>query len=146
MFESFKAHFTSLWSINEPSKPDAHVADVTMPEEQPCKDFYRIELFTEGYHCDDEYIPDKYSCIKENRDMVTWMELVDKFADMLSHHYGYNIKEQIYYSVKFPINTLDNEGKEFPGYGRELNDEKLQLLLLTHPDLYSPTGFEGIEL
>jgi hypothetical protein len=125
MFESFKAQFAQFFT------PPVYSVEPPVPEELPCKDFYRLEMFTEGYQCDDEYIPDKYSCIKENKEMVTWMELVDKFADMLSHHYGYNIKEQIYYSVK---------------YGRNLNDEKLQLLLLTHPDLYSPTGFEGIEL
>ena len=127
MFEAFKAHFSSFFT------PPVYTVETTVQVNEPTsKDFYSIEMFTEGY--DD--IPDKYSCIKDNNDMVTWMELVDKFADMLSYHYGYDIKEQIYYSVKFPINYVDDDGKELSGYGRELNDEKLQLLLLSHPELY----------
>lgn len=138
MFEAFKAHFSSFFT------PPVYTVETTVSATNESKDFYSIEMFTEGY--DD--IPDKYSCLKGNHsedEDPTWMHLVDKFADMLSYHYGYNIKEQIYYSVRFPLNLRDDTGKEYSGYGRELNDEKLQLLLLTHPELYSPNSsyFDG---
>ena len=133
MFDYLKAHFSHLFS----SSP----APVEQVYEEPKEDSYCIEMFTGGY--DD--IPDKYTCLKGNHTEdqdPTWMHLVDKFADMLSYHYGYNIKEQIYYAVKFPLNYVDDDGVECAGYGRELNDDKLQLLLLTHPELYSSSGFE----
>lgn len=130
MIDYLKAHFASFFT------PPVYTVETTVQVNEPTsKDFYSIEMFTEGY--DD--IPDKYSCLKGDHsddEDYTWMALVDKFADMLSYHYGYNIKEQIYYSVQFPINCRDENGKELSGYGRELNDEKLQLLLLTHPELY----------
>lgn len=139
MFDYLKANFSHLFA----SSPTP-VEQVT---EEPAKpaDFYRIEMFTSGYTSGDEEIPDKYTSFSDDHVggmEVTWMHLVDKFADMLSHHYGYNIKEQIYYAVKFPLNYIDSDGVECPGYGRELNDDNLQLLLLTHPELYSPSSFE----
>ena len=66
----------------------------------------------------------------------TWMEVLDRILDAMEAHYGYNIKEQVYYSVNFPLNDLDNEGNPFPGYGRCLNDERLQQVLLAFPELY----------
>ena len=129
MFDYFKAQFAHLFPA------PVYSVEASVQTSDDSKDFYSIEMFTEGY--DD--IPDKYSCLKgdhSNEEDITWMALVDKFADMLSYHYGYNIKEQIYYSVQFPMNLRDESGKEYSGYGRELNDDRLQLLLLTHPELY----------
>ena len=144
MFDYLKAHFSHLFASSPTPEP--------VPEEPPkLQDFYCIEMFTSGYTNSCEEIPDKYTAIKgdhvDGQD-PTWMHLVDKFADMLSYHYGYNIKEQIYYAVKFPLNYIDADGVESPGYGRELNDDKLQLLLLTHPELYSSNSpyFDGKEV
>ena len=61
----------------------------------------------------------------------TWMEVLDTILDAMEAHYGYNIKEQVYYSVAFPHNS---EGEA--GYGRSLNDDVLQQLLLAHPEVY----------
>ena len=67
----------------------------------------------------------------------TWMEIVDQVLDVLSHHYGYNIKEQVYYSVAFPLNHPESSS-----YGRELNDEVLQKLLLSFPEVYEVSKAE----
>jgi hypothetical protein len=65
------------------------------------------------------------------------MEVLDRILDEMSKHYGYNIKEQVYYSVEFPLNELDDRtGKPFAGYGRSLNDKVLQQLLLAFPEVY----------
>ena len=64
------------------------------------------------------------------------MEVLDKVLDVLEKHYEYNIKEQVYYSVTFPINN-----PEYAGYGRCLSDELLQQLLLAFPELYAPRHF-----
>ena len=67
----------------------------------------------------------------------TWMEVLDRILDAMEKHYGYNIKEQVYYSVTYPLNAIDNHtGESFPGYGRCLNDERLQQILLAFPELY----------
>ena len=59
------------------------------------------------------------------------MEVFDTILDAMEAHYGYNIKEQVYYSVTFPLNDPD-----FPGFSRCLNDERLQQILLAFPELY----------
>jgi len=61
----------------------------------------------------------------------TWIEVLDQILDAMEAHYGYNIKEQVYYSVHFPHNI---EGEA--GYGRSLNDDVLQQLLLAYPEVY----------
>jgi len=61
----------------------------------------------------------------------TWIEVLDTILDDLEAHYGYNIKEQVYYSVTFPLND-----PECAGYGRSLNDEILQKILLAYPEVY----------
>jgi len=50
---------------------------------------------------------------------------------VMGEHYGYNIKEQVYYSVAFPMNIEGNSG-----HGRMLNDEVVQKLLLAYPEVY----------
>ena len=67
----------------------------------------------------------------------TWMEVLDRILDEMGKHYGYDIKEQVYYSVNFPLNDVDPyTGVPFAGYGRCLNDEVLQQLLLSFPEVY----------
>jgi len=72
----------------------------------------------------------------------TWMEVLDKILDAMEVHYGYSIKEQVYYSVTFPMNDVDPEtGDPYAGYGRCINDELFQQLLLAHPELYESYMF-----
>ena len=71
----------------------------------------------------------------------TWFEVLDRILDAMEAHYGYNIKEQIYYSVNFPLNDTDDKGIPYPGYGRCLNDERLQQILLAFPELYLSGGW-----
>ena len=71
----------------------------------------------------------------------TWMEVLDTVLDAMEAHYGYNIKEQVYYSVNFPLNDTDERGNPFPGYGRCLNDDRLQQILLAFPELYLSGGW-----
>ena len=123
-----KERFTSLWT-----KPTAFV------EEDPT-------LYEDGYWAFEMYTPE---WIDEHGDTIkpvhtvlvephngTWFEVLDTILDAMEAHYGYSIKEQVYYSVNFPMNDTDHEGKPFPGYGRCLNDERLQQILLAFPELY----------
>ena len=72
----------------------------------------------------------------------TWMEVLDKILDAMEAHYGYSIKEQVYYSVTFPLNDVDERtGEPYAGYGRCINDELFQQLLLAHPELYESQMF-----
>jgi hypothetical protein len=74
----------------------------------------------------------------------TWMDILDTVLDAMEKHYGYNIKEQVYYSVTFPLNEVDERtGEPLAGYGRCLNDEILQQLLLAHPEVYEAVPFGG---
>jgi hypothetical protein len=82
----------------------------------------------------------KHTVLLEPND-TTWMEALDKILNVLNKHYGYNVKEQVYYSVTYPLNELDENGEELAGYGRSLNDELFQKLLLTHPELYEAIPF-----
>jgi hypothetical protein len=125
MFEIMKAKWTEFLTtqfkwIEEPA---------TIEEVEP-EDYWAFYARTSAY----EDISAKETFIKGQQD-GTWMEIVDEVLDVLSHHYGYNIKEQVYYSVSFPLNQ---EG--CAGYGRSLNDEVLQKLLLSFPEVYETHG------
>jgi len=72
----------------------------------------------------------------------TWIEVLDTILDKMEAHYGYNIKEQVYYSVTFPLNDTDDKGNPFPGFSRCLNDERLQQILLAFPELYLSGGWK----
>jgi hypothetical protein len=137
MFDQFKiavanaqSNFMSLWA-----KPVAFVEDEkhTLMED----DYWAFEMVTYEW-IDEEGItrPIKHTLVVEPHD-TTWMDVLDRILDELGNHYGYNIKEQVYYSVQFPLNELDDRtGKPFAGYGRSLNDDVLQQLLLAHPEVY----------
>jgi len=136
MFDNLKtswtdiqAHFMSLWA-----KP------VAFMEEHPKlmeDDYWAFEMVTHEW-IDEEGVkrPVKESIIIEPHD-TTWMEVLDRILDEMEKHYGYNIKEQVYYSVNFPLNAIDDrDDKPFAGYGRSLNDEVFQQLLLAFPEVY----------
>ena len=134
MFEKTKMLFNEqIEKINSLlTKPTAFV------EEDPAlyeDGYWAFYARTSAY----EDIEAKESYIGGEQD-GTWMEILDQILDVLGHHYGYNIKEQVYYSVHFPLNK---EGEA--GYGRSLNDEILQKLLLSYPEVYTCKAQEWME-
>ena len=134
--EYLKEKFISLWTT-----PTTFVE-----EEDPklCEDgYWGFEMYTpewvNEYGETEKNIHTSFLIPHED----TWMEVLDTVLDAMEAHYGYNIKEQVYYSVNFPLNDTDREGKPFPGYGRCLNDERLQQILLAFPELYLSGGWSN---
>jgi len=103
--------------------------------------YWGFEMYTPEYTSDGETFPVQHTIIIEPHE-GTWMELLDQILDAMEPHYGYSIKEQVYYSVEFPFNEIDERtGKPYAGYGRCLNDSLLQQLLLAHPEVYESQMF-----
>jgi hypothetical protein len=136
MFDQFKvavanaqSNFLSLWT-----KPVAFTEqDAKLMDD----DYWAFEMVTHEW-VDIEGVtqPIKHTVVIEPHE-GTWMEVLDRILDEMEKHYGYNIKEQVYYSVEFPLNEVDHyTGKPFAGYGRSLNDKVLQQLLLAFPEVY----------
>ena len=105
-------------------------------------------LYEDGYWAFEMYTPewvDEYNeTVKPIHTVLvephegTWMQVLDRLLDEMEKHYGYSIKEQVYYSVTFPLNDPD-----FPGFSRCLNDERLQQILLAFPELYLSGGWSN---
>jgi hypothetical protein len=138
MFDQFRAHFMSLWT-----KPVAFVEDHPKLMDD---DYWAFEMVTHEWVDEEGNVrPVKESIVIEPHD-TTWMEVLDRILDEMSKHYGYDIKEQVYYSVRFPINEIcQYTGKPLAGYGRSLNDEILQKLLLANPEIYKAVPFGADE-
>jgi hypothetical protein len=134
MFNNLKTHFMSLWT-----QP---VAFVEEPPKITDEDYWVFEMVSNAWIDEEGKLqPIKQTLIMENHDS-TWMEVLDRILDAMSNHYGYNIKEQVYYSVEYPLNEVDERtGKPFAGYGRCLNDQVLQQLLLAFPEVYETLPF-----
>ena len=101
-------------------------------------DYWAFEMVTHEWTdpLEETVHPMKHTLVVEPHD-TTWMDVLDRILDEMSTHFGYNIKEQVYYSVTFPLNELDDRtGKPFAGYGRCLNEDVLQQLLLAFPEAY----------
>jgi hypothetical protein len=124
----WKEKFSLLWT-----KPVSFTDNREMVEE----DYWTFEMRTGAWeNFDGEVVPTKHDFIVDTSER-SWMDTLDQILDVMGKHYGYNIKEQVYYSVKFPLNRIDDKtGVPYEGYGRSLNDDRLQLLLLAHPELY----------
>jgi len=122
MFEYLKNKWTELTTTK--------YEFVEEPETLPMEDYWAFEMHTSAYECDGEAVPMKHNIIMDANDS-TWHETLDQILDVMGEHYGYNIKEQVYCSVQFPLNA---EGMS--GHGRMLNDEVLQKLLLAYPEVY----------
>jgi hypothetical protein len=160
MFDKLKKYFTDTFSWKEPEAPkrssayeeafkeiQQSIADINPPVAPVA--FVETEdptLYEDGYWAFEMYTP---AWINEHGEKVepvhtvlvepnegTWMEVLDTVLDAMEAHYGYNIKEQVYYSVNFPLNQSD-----LSGYGRCLNDERLQQILLAFPELYLSGGW-----
>ena len=140
MFEKTKLFFTQqIEKINSLlTKP------VTFVEQDPKAmeaDYWAFEMYTgEWVNEHGEDMPVNHTCIIEPHDS-TWMEVLDKVMDEMEKHYGYSIKDQVYYSVYMPMNI---EGQA--GYGRSLNDEVLQKILLAYPEVYDWQGHKEFKL
>ena len=137
MFEKTKMFFTEqIEKLNTLlTKPVAFV------EEDPklCEDgYWAFEMYTPAWinECNEKVEPIHTVFVEPHEG--TWMEVLDTVLDAMEAHYGYNIKEQVYYSVNFPLNQSD-----LSGYGRCLNDERLQQILLAFPELYLSGGWSN---
>ena len=124
--------FKNLWT-----KPTTFTDNPVLTGYEDCEDgYWAFEMYTpEWVDSSGETIKPVHTCFITPHE-GTWFEVLDTILDAMEKHYGYNIKEQVYYSVNFPLNDTDHEGKPFPGYGRCLNDERLQQILLAFPELY----------
>jgi len=145
MFERSKAYFQSL----KDSWSSLYKWDVEIESNETAMegDYWAFEMYTEPYVNEEgKRISAVHSMLIEPHE-TTWMEVLDKILDEMEKHYGYNIKEQVYYSVSFPLN-IDNEytGTPLVGKGRCLNDEVLQQLLLAYPEVYDWQGHKGFKL
>jgi len=137
MFDNVKASmqgaidkFSSLWL-----KPNIFVDNSVESEE--IEDYWSFEMYTGKWEdCDGIAYPSQHTIVTES-DGSTWMSVLDTILDTMSKHYGYNIKEQVYYSVSFPFNDIcEYTEKPSAGYGRNLNDEIFQQLLLAYPEVF----------
>lgn len=142
----------SMWEkikdfiLDKLTKPDPDVVTEVTDKSSPyadSKDKIVVEMYTEGYYSWErqEEVPPVHTVFYNNMNS-TWVEIVDSFLDELEKHFGYNIKDHVYYSLHHPMNL-----PELSAYGRQLNDERFQLLLLAHPELYEnePEVFEVYE-
>ncbi|CAB5195112.1 hypothetical protein UFOVP176_60 [uncultured Caudovirales phage] len=129
-----KERFTSLWT-----KPTTFVDNSVLLEDE---DYWAFEMVSQPWIDEHgEAHPLKHTVMIEPHE-GTWMQVLEQILDALNDHYGYDIKEQVYYSVKFPMNEICSyTNKPFAGYGRSLNDEILQQLLLAHPEVYEAVPF-----
>jgi len=127
MFERSVEYLKNKWQELTTTKYEFVESSELVLEDE---DYWAFEMSSTAYVCDGESVPAQHDVIIQPND-GTWVEALDKILDVMSKHYGYNIKEQVYYSVHFPYNV---EGEA--GHGRSLNDEVLQQLLLAYPEVY----------
>ena len=128
--QAVRDKFTSLWK-----EPIEFVDNKELLLED--QDYWAFEMVTQPWVNEfGETTSLKHTLLLEPNDS-TWMEVLDTILDSMEEHYGYNIKEQVYYSVAFPMNEIGQYTKEpMAGFGRCLNDEILQKLLLAYPEIY----------
>ncbi len=137
MFDKTKMFFTQqIEKINSLlTKPTAFVEteDPTLYEDG----YWAFEMYTpEWINEYSEKVEPVHTVLVEPHD-GTWMEVLDRILDEMEKHYGYNIKEQVYYSVNFPNNEPSPyTGEIMAGYSRMLNDGIFQQLLLAFPEVY----------
>lgn len=141
MLEKTKMFFTQqIEKINSLfTKPTTFVDNSYLQKFlEDCEDgYWAFEMYTpEWINESGETVKPVHTCLIEPHE-GTWMEVLDRILDAMEKHYGYSIKEQVYYSVNFPLNDTNSyTGNPLPGYGRCLNDERLQQILLAFPELY----------
>lgn len=87
-----------------------------------------------------------YPSVVSNLDLefeegTTWINVVESFLQFLEGHYGYNIREQVYYSVAMPF----NDPNASRAVGREMNRQVFEKLLADNPDLIPSIDEEDYE-
>ena len=70
----------------------------------------------------------------------SWVQILEDLIKTLELHYGYPIREQVYYAVKHPM--FDHNYSPAPG--RELNQELFLKLLKDNPELNNGGEHEPI--
>lgn len=102
------------------------------------EDYWSFEMVTQEWYSSerDEIVPTLHT-IAVNVHDSTWPVVLDKIITEMEKHYGYSIKEQVYYSVAFPLNDPFIGDESNPNAGRMLNDTVLQQLLLSFPEVYA---------
>jgi hypothetical protein len=137
MFERTKMFFTQqIEKINSLlTKPTAFEDNAVLTD---CEDgYWAFEMYTPEWVNEQGETVDPIHTSFTVPHEGTWMEVLDRILDAMEAHYGYNIKEQVYYSVNLPLNQhCPYTDEPLAGYGRCLNDERLQQILLAFPELY----------
>jgi len=134
MFEKTKMFFTEqIDKLNTMlTKPVAFVDSNLHSDYED--GYWGFEMYTPAFTSEGESFPVQHTSILVPHD-GTWIEVLDQILDAMEVHYGYSIKERVYYSVEYPLNE-----PELAGYTRCLNDEVLQKLLLSYPEVYDFKG------
>jgi hypothetical protein len=122
MLDALKAYWHDLFKFEQ-----YEAKFIEVPE-----DTWGFYAHTGAYVWDDKPIPTKNDHIGGKTDEGTWINVVEQILDVLSDHYGYDIKSQVYYAVEVPTNDIFNGEAQ----GRKLNDGVLQQLLLAFPEVY----------
>ena len=148
MFDKTKMFFTQQIErcaekinslLTKPTAFEETVKDAKLHEEG----YWTFEMHTPEYLSDGEAVPEQHDVIFDLNDS-TWIDTLDQILDVMGKHYGYNIKEQVYYSVSLPTNEPSPYTWEFmAGHGRMLNDGILQQLLLAFPEVYERDAVWG---
>jgi len=75
--------------------------------------------------------PDQYIQQRMSYSCTTWMQMLEDIIKVLELHYGYSIRENVFYAVNFPMFDHDVS----PAPGRELKKNDFLKLLAEHPEL-----------
>jgi len=75
--------------------------------------------------------PDSYVQQRNQYSGPTWIEMLEDIIKVLEVHYGYSIKENVFYAVNFPM--FDHNHSAAPG--RELKRKDFLNLLELNPEL-----------
>ena len=75
--------------------------------------------------------PDQYIQQRMSYSCTTWMQMLEDLIKVLELHYGYSIRENVFYAVNYPM--FDHNHSAAPG--RELKKAEFLQLLAEHPEL-----------
>ena len=78
-----------------------------------------------------EDFPNQYIQQRLEYSGPTWIQIVEDLLKVLEVHYGYNIRDHVYYAVKCPVFDHDFS----PAPGREIHKDKFLDLLSENPEL-----------
>lgn len=78
-----------------------------------------------------EDFPNQYVQQRMEYSGPTWMQIVEDLLKVLEVHYGYSIRDHVYYAVNCPLFDHDFS----PAPGREIHKDKFLDLLSENPEL-----------